>query len=85
MTVLVWDRNESLLNDQLQQEETSTLTGSQRSQRRSQPRSRRGRGASAEVGKLMKRKLASPEETGAKSKTTKGGTKEKQTQKRKKT
>lgn len=83
--MLVWDRNESLLNDQLEQEETSTLTDGLRSQRRSQQRSRRGRGASTEGGKQMKRKLASLEETGAKSKTTTGGMKEKQTQRRKKT
>lgn len=82
--MLVWDRNESLLNDQLEQVEPSTLMDSLRSQRRSQQRSGRGRGASADGGKLMKRKLASLEETGAKSKTTTGSTKEKQTQRKKK-
>lgn len=85
VTVLVWDRNESLLNNQLQQEQMSTSPGSLRGQRRSQQRPRRGRGASSEAGKLTKRKLASLEETGAKSKTTAGGTIEKQTQRRKKT
>lgn len=85
VTVLVWDRNESLLNDQLQQEQTSALSGSLRSLRRGQQRPRRGGGASSEGGKLMKKKLASLEEAGAKSKTTAGGMMEKQTQKRKKT
>ncbi|XP_056906973.1 DNA damage-binding protein 2 isoform X2 [Takifugu flavidus] len=84
VSVLIWDRNESLFNDQHEEEETSTSTDSSRSQRRSVQRSGRGRAASTAGGKLMKKKLASLEETGTKSKTT-GGTKEKQTQRRKKT
>lgn len=76
--MLVWNRNESLLNDRPEQEETPT--DSLRSQRRSQQRSGRGR-----AGKLMKKKLTSLEETGTKIKTTTGSTKEKQTQRRKRT
>lgn len=83
--MLIWDRNESLFNDQHEEEETATSTDGLRSQRRSVQRSDRGRAASTAGGKLMKKKLASLEEAGTKTKTTKGGTKEKQTQRRKKT
>lgn len=85
VSVLIWDRNESLFSDQHEEEETSTSTNGSRSQRRSVQRSGRGRAASTPGGKLMKKKLASLEETRTKTKTTTGDTKEKQTQRRKKT
>lgn len=62
-TLLVWDRNESLVSEQNdQQEEVSTSTGSLRRQRRSQQRPARDRKGPAMDAKL-KRKLASLEET----------------------
>ncbi|XP_036963149.1 DNA damage-binding protein 2 isoform X1 [Acanthopagrus latus] len=83
VTVLVWDRNESLLSDHPQQEETSTSADSLRGQRRSQQRSSRDRRGPAVDAKL-KKKLASLEESGTKTKTKTGCTKQKQAQTRKK-
>ncbi|KAM9352352.1 DNA damage-binding protein 2 [Symphorus nematophorus] len=83
VTVLVWDRNESLIGDRHKQEETSTSVDSLRGQRRSQQRSNRDRRGPAVDAKL-KKKLASLEESGTKTKTTTGCTKQKQAQMRKK-
>ncbi|XP_031603341.1 DNA damage-binding protein 2 isoform X2 [Oreochromis aureus] len=80
ITVLVWDRNESLMGDHRVQQEgpsTSVLRG----QRRSQPRSS-GNWRGPAVDAKLKKKLASLEET--ETKTKKGCTKQKQTQMRKK-
>lgn len=78
VTVLVWDRNESLISDQRhEREETSTSAGRLRGQRRQQRSSRDRRGPAAD-GKL-KKKLASLEESG-----TKTETKQKRAQMRKK-
>ncbi|AWP08364.1 putative DNA damage-binding protein 2 isoform 4 [Scophthalmus maximus] len=81
VTVLVWNRNESLISDRhAEQEDTSTSADSQRRQRRSQPRSNRDRRGPAMDAKL-KRKLASLDECETKTKTK---TKQKQAQMRKK-
>ncbi|XP_040894646.1 DNA damage-binding protein 2 isoform X2 [Toxotes jaculatrix] len=82
VTVLVWDRNESLISDQhTPQGDTSTSVDSLRGQRRSQQRSNRDRRGPAVDAKL-KKKLASLEESETKTKT--GCTKKKQVQVRKK-
>lgn len=81
VTVLVWDRNESLISDLHHQEETSSSVGDTRGQRRSQPRSSRDRRGPAADAKL-KKKLASLEESGTKTKS--GCTKQKQAQMSKK-
>ncbi|XP_035521463.1 DNA damage-binding protein 2 isoform X2 [Morone saxatilis] len=83
VTVLVWDRNESLMNERHKQEETSTSADSSRGQRREQQRSSRNRRGPAADAKL-KKKLASLEESGTKTKTKTGCTKQKQAQMRKK-
>ncbi|XP_070763724.1 DNA damage-binding protein 2 [Enoplosus armatus] len=81
VTVLVWDRNESLISDRhKEQEETSTSVDSLRGQRRSQQRSSRDRRGPAADAKL-KKKLASLE---TKTKTKTACTKQKQAQMRKK-
>nr|XP_046250113.1 DNA damage-binding protein 2 isoform X2 [Scatophagus argus] len=80
VTVLVWDRNESLISSRHKQE-TSTSVGGLRGQRRSQQRSGSDRRGPAVDAKL-KKKLASLEESGTKTKT--GCTKLKQAQMRKK-
>ncbi|XP_035859412.1 DNA damage-binding protein 2 isoform X1 [Sander lucioperca] len=83
VTVLVWDRNESLISDRHKaQEETSTSMDSLRGQRRSrQQRSSRDRRGPVVDAKL-KKKLASLEESETKTQT--GCTKQKQAQMRKK-
>ncbi|XP_029991655.1 DNA damage-binding protein 2 isoform X2 [Sphaeramia orbicularis] len=69
VTVLVWDRNESLINDRHKlQEETTTSVDSLRGQRRSQQRSSRDRRGPAMDAKL-KKKLASLEESETKTKS----------------
>lgn len=70
LTALVWKRNESLISDRHTEEagESSTSTGSLRGQRRSQQRSNRERRGPAVDAKL-KKKLASLEEPGTKTKT----------------
>ncbi|XP_070687348.1 DNA damage-binding protein 2 [Pempheris klunzingeri] len=79
VTVLIWDRNESLISDRDKlQEDTSTSVDGFRGQRRSQQRSSRDRRGPA-VGAKLKKKLASLEESKTKTKT-----KEKQAQMRKK-
>lgn len=83
VTVLVWDRNESLMNDWHKQEEAPTSAERLRSQRRSQQRSSRMRRGPATDGKL-KKKLASLEEQGTKTKTVTGCSKQKLAQMRKK-
>ncbi|XP_076588110.1 DNA damage-binding protein 2 isoform X1 [Chaetodon auriga] len=74
VTVLVWDRNESLISDRHKQEETSTSADGLRGQRRSQQRSSRDRRRPAVDAKL-KKKLASVEESGTKTKSKTGCTK----------
>ncbi|XP_017261708.1 DNA damage-binding protein 2 [Kryptolebias marmoratus] len=86
LTLLVWDRDESLLGDRHKPHaETPTssdsLRGPQRSQQRSQRRSSKERKGSAADAKL-KKKLTSLEETETKTKT--GCTKQKQAQTKKK-
>ncbi|XP_073328123.1 DNA damage-binding protein 2 isoform X2 [Pagrus major] len=81
VTVLVWDRNESLMNDQHKPEETATSADSLRGQRRRQQRSSRDRRGPAVDAKL-KKKLASLEESGTKTKTKTGCTKQKQMRKK---
>ncbi|XP_023278315.1 DNA damage-binding protein 2 isoform X2 [Seriola lalandi dorsalis] len=84
VTVLVWDRNESLISDQhTLKEDTSTSVGNLRGQRRSQQRSNRERRGPA-VDTKLKKKLASLEESETKTKTKTGCTKQKQAQTRKK-
>ncbi|XP_037621934.1 DNA damage-binding protein 2 isoform X1 [Sebastes umbrosus] len=88
VTVLVWDRQKSLISDQrhkLEEEETSTSVDTLRGQRRSRQRSSRDRRAPAVDAKL-KKKLVSLEEseTKTKTKTKTGYTKQKQAQTRKK-
>ncbi|KAI3371266.1 hypothetical protein L3Q82_023882 [Scortum barcoo] len=84
VTVLVWDRNESLTSGRHSaQEETSTSTDSLRRQRRSQQRSSGDRRGLAVDAKL-KKKLASLEELETRTKTKTGCTKQKQAQMRKK-
>ncbi|XP_069384721.1 DNA damage-binding protein 2 isoform X2 [Paralichthys olivaceus] len=80
LTVLVWDRNESLIRDgdTQQQEDASASVESLRRQRRSRPRTNKERRGPAVDAKL-KRKLASLEECETKTKT-----KQKQAQMRKK-
>ncbi|XP_030282597.1 DNA damage-binding protein 2 isoform X2 [Sparus aurata] len=82
VTVLVWDRNESLMNDHHQQEETSTSADSLRGQRSRQRSSRDRRGPAVDA--KLKKKLASLQESGTKTKTKTGCTKQKQAQMRKK-
>ncbi|XP_068579364.1 DNA damage-binding protein 2 isoform X3 [Cebidichthys violaceus] len=78
VTVLVWDRDKSLIGDQRRaQQETSASVGSLRGQRRSRQRSSRDRRAPAVDAKL-KKKLASLEELETKTEYTE------QTQTRKK-
>ncbi|KAM3609740.1 uncharacterized protein V6R79_019654 [Siganus canaliculatus] len=78
VTVLVWDRNESLIGNRHNQEETTTSGNALRGQRRSQQRSGRdGRRPAADA--KLKKKLASLEESRTKTKTKTGCTK-KQTQ-----
>ncbi|XP_028305663.1 DNA damage-binding protein 2 [Gouania willdenowi] len=80
VTLLVWDRNESFANNRHKvQEEKSENTG--RSQRMNQQRSTRDRRGPAMDAKL-KKKLASLEETGTKTKSV--SVKQKEAQKRKK-
>ncbi|XP_034542256.1 DNA damage-binding protein 2 isoform X1 [Notolabrus celidotus] len=67
VTVLVWDRNESLISDENTVQSESSAEGV-RSQRRSQPRSSRDRRAPAMDSKL-KKKLASLEDSETKTKT----------------
>uniref|UniRef100_UPI0037E75719 DNA damage-binding protein 2 n=1 Tax=Semicossyphus pulcher TaxID=241346 RepID=UPI0037E75719 len=82
VTVLVWDRNESLISDRhTVEDESSTSADGLRSQRRSQPRSGRDRRGLAVDAKL-KKKLASLEET--ETKTKRGYTKQKQAKMQKK-
>lgn len=80
VTVLVWDRNESLINNRHKQEHTLTSADSLRGQRRRQQRSSSGPAADAK----LKKKLASLEESGTKTKTSAGCTKQKLAQMRKK-
>ncbi|KAM7396802.1 hypothetical protein PAMP_019813 [Pampus punctatissimus] len=82
VTVLVWDRNELLIDDRHKlQEEASASVDSLRGQRRSRQRPSRDRRGPAVDAKL-KKKLASLEESKTKTKT--GCTKQKQAQMRKK-
>ncbi|XP_042352211.1 DNA damage-binding protein 2 isoform X2 [Plectropomus leopardus] len=86
VTVLVWDRNESLISDRHEEQaETSTSVESLRGQRRSrqQQRSSRDRRGPALDAKL-KKKLASLEESETKTKTKTACTKQKQAEMRKK-
>lgn len=84
VTVLVWDRNESLIDDGNKlQEGTSASVDSLRSQRRSQQRPNRNKRSSAVDAKL-KKKLVSLEESETKTKTKTGSIKQKQAQMRKK-
>ncbi|XP_039989679.1 DNA damage-binding protein 2 isoform X2 [Xiphias gladius] len=83
VTVLVWDRNESLISDrQTVHEDSPTSVDSLRG-RRSQQRSSRDRRRPAVDAKL-KKKLASLEESETKTKTKTDCTKQKQVQMRKK-
>ncbi|XP_029288776.1 DNA damage-binding protein 2 isoform X2 [Cottoperca gobio] len=80
VTVLVWDRNKSLMSDSdAAQEDTSTSVDSARGQQRSRQRSSRERKAPAVDAKL-KKKLVSLEELVTKT----GSAKQKQAQMRKK-
>ncbi|XP_058502036.1 DNA damage-binding protein 2 isoform X1 [Solea solea] len=83
VTVLVWDRSESLTDDgNTEQEDTSASVDSVRGQRRrSQPRSNRERRRPAADAKL-KKKLASLEEFENKTKTKMSNQKQKQTRKK---
>lgn len=81
VTALVWDRNESLVNDG-HKPEVSSVDGL-RGRRRSRQRSSRDRRAPAVEGKL-KKKLASLEESGTKTKSATGCPKQKTAQMRKK-
>ncbi|XP_044050501.1 DNA damage-binding protein 2 isoform X4 [Siniperca chuatsi] len=84
VTVLVWDRNESLISDRhKEQEETLTSADGLRCQRRTQQRSSRDRRGPAVDAKL-KKKLASMQRSETKTKTKTGCTKQKQAQMRKK-
>ncbi|TKS73520.1 DNA damage-binding protein 2 [Collichthys lucidus] len=82
VTVLVWNRSESLISEQNKEEETSASVENLRGQRRSQQRSSRDRRGPAAVDAKLKKKLASLEET--KTKTKDGCTKQKQAQMKKK-
>lgn len=85
VTVLVWDRNESLISDRHDvQEETSTSADSLRRQRRSQQRSSRDRRGPAVDAKLKKKLASLVQESETKTKTKTGYTKQKQAQMRKK-
>lgn len=78
LTVLVWDRNETLISDRPREEEAETSTsadGFHNSQRR-QGRSSRARKAPAADPKLRK-KLASLEESEAKTRKVTAGVKQK--------
>lgn len=83
VTVLVWDRNETLISDRPQkEEETSTSADSFRSLQRRPGRSGRDRKAPSAGAKLRK-KLASLEESEAKTKKGTAGVKQKLAQLRK--
>lgn len=82
VTVLVWDRNETLISDGPQEEETSTSTDVFRSSQRRPRRSGRDRKAPAADVKLRK-KLASLEESETKTKKGTAGVKQKLAQLRK--
>lgn len=82
MTVLVWDRNETLISDGPQEEETSTSADVLRSSQRRPRRSGRDRKAPAADAKLRK-KLASLEESETKTKKGTAGVKQKLAQLRK--
>ncbi|XP_019132742.2 DNA damage-binding protein 2 isoform X2 [Larimichthys crocea] len=84
VTVLVWNRSESLISNQNKEEETSASVENLRGQRRSQQRSSRDRRGPAAVDAKLKKKLASLEETKTKTKTKAGCTKQKQAQMKKK-
>ncbi|KAM7002222.1 DNA damage-binding protein 2 isoform 2-T4 [Tautogolabrus adspersus] len=76
VTVLVWDRNESLISDRHTVQKESSADGL-KSQRRTQPRSGRDRRGLPLDAKL-KKKLVSLEESETKTKTKTGCTKQKQ-------
>lgn len=80
VTVLIWDRNESMISDRYkEQEETSTIVDRLRGQRRrQQPSSRDRKGPTADT--KLKKKLASLEQSETKTKTKSGCTKQKQAQ-----
>ncbi|XP_051808383.1 DNA damage-binding protein 2 isoform X2 [Acanthochromis polyacanthus] len=80
VTVLVWDRNESLISDRHKPQESSASADSLRGQRRSQQRSNRDRKAPAVDAKLKKKLSLEETETKTKTKTDK----QKQAQMRKK-
>ncbi|XP_075875411.1 DNA damage-binding protein 2 [Nelusetta ayraudi] len=82
VTVLVWDRNETLISDGPQEEETSTSADVLRSSQRRPRRSGRDRKAPAADAKLRK-KLASLEESETKTKKGTAGVKQKLAQLRK--
>ncbi|TMS05184.1 DNA damage-binding protein 2 [Larimichthys crocea] len=84
VTVLVWNRSESLISNQNKEEETSASVENLRGQRRSQQHSSRDRRGPAAVDAKLKKKLASLEETKTKTKTKAGCTKQKQAQMKKK-
>ncbi|XP_026222188.1 DNA damage-binding protein 2 isoform X2 [Anabas testudineus] len=84
VSVLVWDRDNSMISDLNKlQEATSTSADSLRRQRRTQQRSSNDRRGPAMDAKL-KKKLTSLEESETKTKTKTGCTKQKQAQMRKK-
>lgn len=80
--MLVWDRSESLINNRHKQEDALTSADSFRGQRRRQQRSSSDRSGPAVDAKL-KKKLASLEESGTKTKTSTGCTKQKLAQRKK--
>ncbi|XP_065813236.1 DNA damage-binding protein 2 isoform X2 [Labrus bergylta] len=82
VTVLVWDRNESLIGDRDTAEKESSADGL-KSQRRTQPRSGRDR-RGLPVDAKLKKKLASLEESETKTKTKTVFTKQKQSRTQKK-
>lgn len=82
VTALVWDRNETLISDRPQKEETSTSADTFQNLQRRQGRSGRERKTPAADAKLRK-KLASLEETETKSKKATAGVKQKLAQLRK--
>lgn len=82
VTVLVWDRNETLISDRPQKEETSTSADSFQNSQRRQGRLGRERKAPAADAKLRK-KLASLEESETKTKKATAGVKQKVAQFRK--
>lgn len=83
VSVLVWDRHDSLISDLKLQEVTLTSADSLRAQRRSRQRSSNARRGPA-VDPKLKKKLASLEESETKTKTKTSCTKQKQAQLRKK-